>query len=192
MLPYQTLTDQELVSLLREGNHTAYTEIYNRYSGPLYLHAYNKLRNREEAKDILQELFTVIWNNRSQLEFHTGLSAYLYTAIRNRIFKYIAHKQHQENYIASIQQSVNDGVCITDHLARQNQLAAIIEKEIDTLPQKMKEIFLLSRRSQLSHKEIAQQLSIAEPTVKKQVNNALKILRVKLGLFAFIVFLIKF
>ncbi|MEX8548601.1 MAG: RNA polymerase sigma factor [Mucilaginibacter sp.] len=192
MALYQTLTDQELVSLLRESDHTAYNEIYNRYSGPLYLHAYNKLRSREEAMDILQELFSVIWNNRTKLNFYTSLSAYLNTAIRNRIFKHIAHKQHQEKYITSIQESVNRGVCITDHLVRQNQLAAIIEREIDALPPKMKEIFLLSRKNQLSHKEIAGQLNIAEPTVKKQVNNALKILRVKLGLFAFLVFLIKF
>jgi RNA polymerase sigma-70 factor (ECF subfamily) len=66
----------------------------------------------------------------------------------------------------------------------------MIDREIDALAPKMREIFLLSRRSNLSHKEIAQKLGIAEPTVKKQVNNALKTLRVKLGLLSFLFLLI--
>jgi RNA polymerase sigma-70 factor (family 1) len=186
------LSDNELLSQLREGDHHAYTEIYNRYSGVLYVHAYNKLRDREESKDILQELFTAIWNNRSELEIRTNLSGYLYTAIRNRVFKQLSRKQREEQYTESIQQSVNEGHCVTDHLVRENQLAAIIEKEINALPAKMREIFLLSRKAQLSHKEIAEQLGLDESTVKKQVNNALKRLRAKLGLFNYLLFLFFF
>ena len=99
MPAYSAFSDQELTTLLRGGDHAAYTEIYNRYSGVLYLHAYNKLRNREEAKDILQELFTVIWRKREEIEFRSSLSGYLYVAIRNRIFKHIAHQQNEEEYI---------------------------------------------------------------------------------------------
>ncbi|MNY44980.1 RNA polymerase sigma factor [compost metagenome] len=67
----------------------------------------------------------------------------------------------------------------------------MIDREIASLPPKMKEVFLMSRKDNLSHKEIADKLGIAEPTVKKQVNNALKTLRVKLGLFAYLIFLLK-
>jgi len=176
--------DHELLSLLRESNHMAYTEIYKRYSGILYLHAYNKLRNREEAKDILQELFTNIWNRRKELKIETNLSGYLYTAIRNRVFKQIASKGVEAQYLSSIQKYANQWECITDHLTRQNQLEA--------LPTKMKEVFLLSRKTYLSHREIAGQLGITESTAKKQVNNALKILRAKLGLFTWLLLFIKF
>jgi len=190
MAVLSSLSDQELLSLLREDNHAAYTEIYNRYSGVLYLHAYNRLRDREESKDLLQELFTTIWNNRKDLDIRSTLSGYLYRAVMNRVFKYFSRKQTEEKYIGSIQESVNSGDCITDHLVRQNQLAGIIEKEIDALPPKMREIFVMSRKERLSHKEIAEQLGLAESTVKKQVNNALKILRGKLGLFTYLLFLL--
>jgi RNA polymerase sigma-70 factor (family 1) len=192
MKDFSSCTDQELLSLLRESNHTAYSEIYKRYSGILYLHAYNKLRNREEAKDILQELFTNIWNRRGELKIETSLSGYLYMAIRNRVFKQMASKDVEAKYIASIQKYANQWECITDHLTRQNQLAAIIENEIESLPVKMKEVFLLSRKIHLSHRQIAVQLGISEATAKKQVNNALKILRAKLGLFAWLLLFIKF
>ncbi|MNH46718.1 RNA polymerase sigma factor [compost metagenome] len=67
----------------------------------------------------------------------------------------------------------------------------MIDREIASLPPKMQEVFLMSRKDNLSHKEIADKLGITEPTVKKQVNNALKTLRVKLGLFAYLIFLLK-
>jgi RNA polymerase sigma factor (sigma-70 family) len=75
---------------------------------------------------------------------------------------------------------------------REHQLSQLIEQEINQLPPKMREIFVLSRKHNLSHRQIAEQLDIAEPTVKKQVANALKILRTKLGLFAYLMMLIKY
>lgn len=192
MTKYSAYSDQELSTLVRGGDRIAYTEIYHRYSGLLYVFAYNKLRSRDEAKDILQELFTAIWNGRMEMEFKTSLSGYLYTSITNKIIKLIAHQKVQNNYINSIKNSLAVQTDITDHLLRENQLRALIEKEVDALPDKMREIFLLSRKANLSHKEIAGQLGIAETTVKKQVSNAVKILRVKLGIFAYLVFLIKF
>ena len=190
MSAYSVLSDQELSNLLKQGDHRAFTEIYNRFKAPLYVHAYNKLRNREEAKDLIQELFTALWNNRETLRFGEHLSSYLYTAVRNRVFRSISRLGLEYTYISSIQSSVNQGSCITDHRIRENQLQAMIDREINALSPKMREIFLLSRKSNLSHKEIALKLGIAEPTVKKQVNNALKTLRVKLGLLTFLFLLL--
>jgi RNA polymerase sigma-70 factor (ECF subfamily) len=190
MFAYSTLSDQELSDLLKKGDHRAYTEIYNRFKAPLYVHAYNKLRNREEAKDLIQELFTTLWNNRESLHLGGHLSSYLYTAVRNRVFRSISRLGLEYAYVNSIQDSVNQGICITDHRVRENQLQAMIDREINALAPKMREIFLLSRKSNLTHKEIALKLGIAEPTVKKQVNNALKTLRVKLGILTFLFLLI--
>jgi RNA polymerase sigma-70 factor (family 1) len=191
MLKYCGLSDLELSDLLKSGDHHAYSEIYTRYKGPLYIHAYNKLRNREEAKDLVQELFTVLWNKRETLLLTDNLASYLYGAVRNRVFRIIGRKGIESSYITSIQESVNKSNCITDHRVRESLLQKMIDREIASLPPKMKEVFLMSRKDNLSHKEIADKLGIAEPTVKKQVNNALKTLRVKLGLFAYLIFLLK-
>ncbi|RYE13029.1 MAG: sigma-70 family RNA polymerase sigma factor [Sphingobacteriales bacterium] len=98
----------------------------------------------------------------------------------------------ENGYINSLAASINEGNCSTDHKVRESSLAAIIEKEINELPEKMREVFVLSRKHHLSHKEIALQLGIEETTVKRQISNALKILRVKLGLLAWIVMVFKF
>jgi RNA polymerase sigma-70 factor (family 1) len=187
-----TLPDQQLLQLLSEGNQLAYAEIYDRYKGLLFIHAYKRLNNQEEAEDVIHDLFAVLWKKRAEITINTELAGYLYTAVRNRVFKIIAHKQIESDYFASIKYSINEGYCITDHQVRSNELAKIIESEISALPPKMREIFILSRQKNLSHKEIANKLNISEQTVSKQITNALKTLRIRLGLFAYLIFLMKF
>lgn len=178
--------------MLKQSDQGAFAEIYQRYKWVLYLHAMKRISNREEAMDIVQELFTTLWDKRIDFDLRTHLSGYLYTSVRNRIIKLISHNRVATSYIDSIKDSVNAGICITDHKAREGNLAEIIEKEINELPEKMREVFVMSRKLQMSHKEISVQLGIEETTVKRQVSNALKILRVKLGLILWLVFLIKY
>lgn len=184
---YKQFSDFDLIELLREGDETAFTEIYERYKWILYNHAYKKLKSREEAKDVIQELFAGLWTKRSTVSFNSNLSGYLYTAMRNKILNLIAHQQVADKYIDSLERFTNQGNFITDHLIRERQLAQQIEKEIASLPPKMKTLFLLSRKEHLSHREIACKMEISEETVKRQMKNALKTLRLKLGMFSFFI-----
>jgi RNA polymerase sigma-70 factor (family 1) len=188
----KTLSDGELVDLLKSGDQAAYTEIYDRYILILLNHAYNKTRNREEAKDVVQEVFTTLWAKRRDFNFHTNLSGYLYSAVRNNILNQVVHKTVLDKYLVSISQFISnaESQVITDHLVREHELSSIIEKEIAGLPPKMREVFELSRKQHFSHKQIAEKLEISEQTVSKQVTNALRILRVRLGVFAYVLWLI--
>ena len=181
MARYEKHNDLELTTLMKSGDHEAYTEIYNRFKSVLYVHAYNKLRNIEEAKDVVQDLFVSLWNNRTTLDLTGQLSSYLYQSVTNRVFRVIERQGLASDHLGSVQQSINSGNNITDYRVRERMLEVMIQKEVDALPEKMKKIFLLSRKASLSHKEIAEQLGISDATVKKQVNNALKILRTRLG-----------
>lgn len=192
MTSYQSYDDVQLTALLRQGNAQAYTVIYDRYKWILHVHAFKKLGDREAAKDVIQDLFSMLWIKRESIDFKTNLSGYLYTALRNMILNRIAHERVEMKYKDSFDQFVDQNDFVTDHLVRQSQLAALIEKEIDALPAKMRNIFLMSRRENLSHREIALRLNLSEQTVTKQIKNALKILRGKLGFVAYLVFLIKF
>lgn len=186
MFYYDGLSDLELTVLLKNGDASAYTIIYNRYFDQLYIHAFRRLHHKEEAQDIIHELFAQLWTKREVIQIKSNLSNYLYSAVRNKILDLISHQQVESKYMSSLQDYMKEGLCITDHSIREKQLAALIEKGIADLPEKMKEVFELSRKHRLSHKEIAEKLNLSEQTVKKQVNNALKILRVKLGTMLFI------
>jgi RNA polymerase sigma-70 factor (family 1) len=183
------ISDQELLLLLRAGDWNAYEQIYHRYKFILHNHAWNKTRNREESQDIVQEIFTVLWAKREKLDVNTNLAGYLYTSLRNYILNQIVHKSVQDKYIASIQSFVDQDTENTDHRVRENQLKAQIEREIDALPARMKEVFRLSRRENLSHKQIAELLGTTEQTVKKQMTNTLKVLRGKLGMINYLLYI---
>jgi RNA polymerase sigma-70 factor (family 1) len=184
-----TISDNELLSQLREGDHDAYTEIYNRYNGPLYLFAYNRLRNREESKDIIHELFLALWKNHAELYISSGLPAYLYASVRNRIITRITHEQVAARYIDSFREYMETENSVTaDHLVRHNELLQFIEKEIAALPPKTRLVFELSRKTHLTRKEIAQELQLSEETVKSHMHSALKTLKIKLGPLFYLLF----
>ena len=193
MAGYQTLSDNELTQLLKESDHRAYTEIYNRYFYLLYVHAYKKLRDEEQAKDVVQDVFATLWFKRATGFQSNNLGGYLYTAVRNKIFDLFAHEQVKSKYIESLNAYLSTHTSVpTDYLVRENELKAYIEKEVRALPPKMKQIFELSREANLSYKEIADQLNVSENNVSKQVNNALRLLKTKLGLIIYIYCLFKF
>lgn len=182
MSSYSDLSDNKLVSLLKEGNRDAFTAIYDRYFWLLHSHAYKWIRNREEARDIIHELFLRLWEKRDTLSPDGGFPGYLYASVRNRIFNLIAHNRVKSEYLISLEDFIHCGECITDHPVREKLLAELIEREIARMPHRMREIFDLSRKQLLSHREISRELNISEQTVRKHIQHALRILRVNLGL----------
>lgn len=170
------------MALIAQSDKAAFSELYNRYKGVLYLHAYRMLEDEEEANDILQELFTTLWLRREDLVFTVSVTSYLYQSVRNRVLDVFAHKKVAQKYMDSLNQFIETGEYSTDEQVREQELRMLIEQEVALLPAKMREIFELSRVNNLSYKEIADELNISDKTVKKQVNNALRILRQKIDL----------
>jgi RNA polymerase sigma-70 factor (family 1) len=192
MIVYNSCTDAELADLLKSGDRFAYEEIYHRYKFILHNHAWNKIRNKEEAQDGLQEVFARLWAQRETLDIGSNLSGYLYTAIRNHLLNLVARRDIQGRYIASIRAFAEQHAVVTDYRARENQLKELIDREIAALPPRMREVFEMSRKEHLTYREIAARLGTSEETVKKQVSGALKILRVKLGILVYILMLIHY
>lgn len=189
MQPYSQYTDQELAGLLKSGDRQAYEEIYHRYKFVLHNHAWNKVRNKQEAEDALQEVFSKLWDRRLLFEANVNVSGYLYASVRNYLLNLIARRNVRDRYISNIQRFTEQDTVVTDHRIRENQLREIIEREISALPPRMREVFEMSRKEHLTHKDIAARLGTAEETVKKQISAALKVLRSRLGFFIYIYFL---
>ncbi|MEO6524423.1 MAG: RNA polymerase sigma-70 factor [Mucilaginibacter sp.] len=180
---YSTLTDNELIVLLNEGDQLAYTEIYNRYWAVLYSHSRRMLRDDDEAMDIVQDVFTMLWKKASELNFTTSVQAYLYSSVRNQTLNYINRSKLKNNYLESLADFLEQGENVTDDQVIYREFVARIDKEISNLPPKMREIFEMSRNIGLSHKDIAEKLNITDHTVKKTINRALKLLRNQFPVF---------
>lgn len=186
MTSYSNYTDTKLAERLKKSDHQAYAIIYERYKFLLYTHAYKKLQDREEARDVVQEVFVALWNKRDSINTQLNLAGYLYTAIRNTILNFYARKEVRTRYTDAMAAHYTCDYSPTDHGIRSQQLAGLIDREIAALPAKMQEVFVLSRKAHLERKEISLQLGISEATVDRQIANALKLLRARLTLVAYL------
>lgn len=188
---YHAYNDFDLAELLSAGDEKAFAEIFNRYNQKLFIYAFNRLHNEEEAKDVVQDIFVNLWNKRSGYALNTTLTGYLYTSVRNKAFDLFAHKKIESKYVDSLQHFISLENSSTDYLVREKEISGLVEREIMALPVKMREVFELSRKEHLSHKQIAEKLNLSEHTVSKQIKKALKILRVRLGLVIYLLVIFK-
>jgi len=188
MTAYKSHSDRELLHLLKKGDQYALQEIYKRYHGILYSHAYRRYPDKEEVRDIIQEVFLYLWNNRESLYISTNISAYLYTSVRNRILNVFRNKKVKETFLRSLQDFIDKGENVVEATLREKELIRLVEQEVANLPQQMRTIFEMSRNLEMTHQEIAAELDISPHTVRTQVRNALRVLRVKLGTYIFFIF----
>ena len=184
MTMHGSYTDEQLIASLKNGDAGAFTEIYERYWDKLLTYTMRAIRRQPDAEDIVQELFVSIWRRRHELEIERALSTYLYNSVRYLAIRHIEKNSTYADYLQrlglriAVEQGTVPGV---EAEIFGRELEAQIDKLILELPEKMQEVFLLSRRHHLSYKEIADRLSISEETVRKQVYKSLQVLRSRLG-----------
>ncbi len=174
----QLLSDDDLLVMMRDNNRAAFEEIYNKYWSKLYLSAYNILRDRAASEDIVQEIMVQLWVKRNSLAVES-LSPYLYQAVRFQVFKFI--KRNKVHHYSL--QAVED--IAVDNEAESNLTIMEIRRKLDVgiaeLPEKCRQVFTLSRKNQLSTKEIATLLNITPKTVENQLTIAIRRIRSSMG-----------
>ena len=179
MVLYNTLIDIELNALLRDGDHTAFNEIYERYWQTLYQTAYSLLKDKEGAHDVVQEIFVWLWTNRER-HLTDSLQPYLRAAVKYQVAKLVRHEKVKavfyDRTVASYEPYASD-----DQNYEVRELQAIITAFTQSLPDKAREIYRLSREELLKNKEIAILLNISEKTVENQMTINLRKLRLALG-----------
>lgn len=182
METYSTLTDRELTDRLSDQDIRAYEEIYKRYWRVMFEFARKLVQDNDQAKDIVQDTFIRLYNNIGSTDFgKVNIAPYLYKTVKNIVIDLSIRNKRNLNYLASLRDYVNAGQFITDEKIRANEVMMLIEKEISRLPPRMRAVFEMSRKEYLSRKQIAAATELSEETVKKQIANAVKLLRSKLG-----------
>lgn len=185
---YQKYSDEELIGLMKnQSDEHAFTEVYTRYAGVLFQTAFRKTGDKEVAEDIVQELFVRLWVNRSQILLRKSFRVYFFSALKKKV---ISH--YYETQVTSSGGVFNDlefSDNSTVHQIQLNSLNENYEQSLQKLPEKCREVFLMSRTGH-SMKEIAERLHISEKTVENHIGKALRILRVELKDYRLIIMLI--
>ncbi|MVZ62594.1 RNA polymerase sigma factor [Sphingobacterium humi] len=171
------MKDLALFNDFKSGNDDAYQCIYQKYVKVLVQYAAQRVESLEEAKDLIHDLFTNIWEKRQEIDVKYSLKAYLYSSLNKRIINHYrknSYKTAYSNHLIKMDHQFYQG---PDSFVEYKELQDLIEKAKSKMPPKVREIYLLSKEANLSHKEISEQLNISEQTVKNQLNTAMNIIR---------------
>jgi RNA polymerase sigma-70 factor (ECF subfamily) len=171
---YSSYLDCKLTTLLSRGDEAAFTEIYSRYSEKLLAIAYQYTKDKNFAEEIVQEVFSGLWERRSQLKIET-LSAYLATAIKFSVFRTV-HRQRRRAEIVELNYKVKEADLLEETI-HAKFLQEYINGIVEQLPEKCRLVYKYSRNKGLSNAEISEEMEIAEKTVEAHMTKALKALR---------------
>ena len=189
MTTYSSLTDLQLADLLKNDDETAFAEIYKRHAESLAGFAASKLYSLDDARDIIHDLFLKFWEERHTVHITSSLKAYLFTLTRHRIIDKIRRNITREDYavmLQALETSYDPGV---EQQLAAKELQQTINRSLDTLAPRVREIYRLSREDHMSITEIAEKLQLSEQTVKNQLTSALKHLRQSLAAASIPVFI---
>jgi RNA polymerase sigma-70 factor (ECF subfamily) len=176
-----TLLKEEVeIADLKTGNAKQFEALFKQWYEPLCRYAHSLLHDTDEAEDIVQKTFCKLWDQREKLEIHTSIKSYLYRMVHNACLNTIKQWQTQSEHREAIAgSSVSTANCVEDTVFHK-ELSARIDLAIAALPERCREVFLLSRMQHLSYLKIAETLQISPNTVETQIVKALKTLRIKL------------
>lgn len=171
----------ERISGIILSDRKAFQELFGLYYAPLCLFANTIVHDRDDVEEIVQGFFVKLWEKRDSIEISTSVKNYLFGSVRNLCYNYIKHEKVKKIYEADIVQS-GETLDASD-FCMETELKQAIEKGIQDLAPRKKEIFLMSRSEGLKYQEIADKLGISIKTVETQMGLALKELRARLSIF---------
>jgi RNA polymerase sigma-70 factor (family 1) len=173
------LEDEELLCLLKDSDSLAFKEIYRRYWKQLYLIAFEKLRSKDVAKELTQDIFLSLWEKRNDSNI-LNLKHYLFKSIKYKIINYIRTQITHQRYCDYIGGNFDDKEFSTEEVIFMNDLSESIELGTSLLPEKTREIFRLSRVENQPVKEIAKILNVSDKVVEYHITQALKAMKLHL------------
>ncbi len=165
---------------ISQGDKQAFEQVFKSYYALLCRYAKSLVNDLDEAEEVVQNTFYIIWSKRETLEIKGSLKAYLYRAVHNDCLNKLKHlqirKAHADHYKHTNSGAYED----TGKALQAKELRQKIEQAIVTLPEQCGKVFRLNRFEELKYQEIAEQLNISVKTVENHMGKALKLMREQL------------
>ncbi|MCD4796216.1 MAG: RNA polymerase sigma-70 factor [Candidatus Cloacimonetes bacterium] len=172
--PVLELTDLDLYKRIKRGNELAFDVLFKKYYAPLCRFAVMFTRDNDNAEEIVQSFFVKLWQQRKKLKINSSVKSYLYTSVRNTALNYIKKEQtrsiYEDNYVVDKKEPETINV-------ENEDFNKIYKKAVEQLPDRTKQVFILSKNEGLSYNEIAEYLQITAKTVENNMGIAFKKLR---------------
>jgi RNA polymerase sigma-70 factor (family 1) len=171
--------EEEILERLRKGDEVAFKKIFKRYWRGLYADAYSKIGSHEEAEEIIESVFCVLWEKRETLVI-TNLHYYLHTAVRNRFLNCIRSKIPQQKYWDYYKKFIPQVNETTEHTVFFDDLSDAFDQALKRLPEKSRDVFRMNRLEGRTIAEVAGLMKLSPKTIEYHLSKSLKVLRVYL------------
>jgi RNA polymerase sigma-70 factor, ECF subfamily len=176
----QGMCEKDLIVRLKEGDQTAFELLFHFYYPGLVMYSVQFTTDRMEAEEIVQDFFVRFWQKHQQIILTDSLKSYLFLCVKNGSLNYLKHKKVEEKYIRKMAELSSHHLAYDPDLYVASELQEKLKNAIDLLPEKCREIFIMSRMRGMKNEEIAADLDLSKRTVETQISKALKVLRVEL------------
>lgn len=184
-------SEEELLKALKDGDEEAFLKIYEAYWHQVFHIAYKRLRNKDIAEELTQDLFLKLWDRRQDLR-PQKLASYLFVSIKNSVIDHIHSRLVADKYL-DYYKAFNEGSCQTTQDSIEfDDLSRTIEAGLSQLPPKTRDVFKLSRLNNWGHDKIARHLHLSEKTVGYHLTKSLKFMRSYLREYLLVVNLVIF
>lgn len=182
-----TSEDRRILLNIQQGDEVSFNGVFTAYYIRLCTFANRFIGNMHDSEEIVSEVFLYVWENRESLIITLSLKSYLFKMVQNKCLNHIKHKGIENEYVKLVEQNFvsTDGknhdepVYYSDNLI-ELELESEITQAIESLPEKCREIFQMSRFGNLKYSEISKKLNLSEKTIERQMGIALHKLREKL------------
>ncbi len=173
--------EKNLIIRLKNGDEQAFELLYRKYFRRLCAFANKYLHDYDVTQEVVQEVFYTIWEKREHLDSNKEILPFLFQSTKNRSLHILEHQKVEDKYQQVIQYAYSQGdfFDVQDSLLAK-ELEAKLGEIIESLPEKCRKIFLLSRQEGKKYKDIAEELNISVKTVETQMSRALKVFREEL------------
>jgi RNA polymerase sigma-70 factor (ECF subfamily) len=189
MEPFVAYGDDELMQEIKADNMFAFDVLYKRYCKRVYKFGYSILKSREDSENLMQDVFLNLWENRHKVEKNSSIKSYVFTITYNSSISIIRRKAKESQFMEYLKSQQEITVEPVNIELEYTELTNKLDKILQALPQRQKEIYLLHRVKGFKYSEIAESLNISVNTVENHMSRALKSIREKLGNYSLIAIL---
>lgn len=175
------LEESAVITRLKNGEVAAFDVLFLKYSNRLFWFVYKYLQSKEEAEEIVQDVFLKIWDQREGLDSSRSFNSYIFTIAKNHIFNELRKKVSEKKYLDF---QINTNSRTHSPVERElsfREITKISNDAINQLPPRRKMVYQLSRDKGMSYQEIANHLGISVKTVENHMSLALKFLKEYIG-----------